>query len=882
MRLKISLAYFITIILILIASSTLFIGFYLNIDTLRNTIEARETDKAMSIYNAIKDKIDGEIKELVAISQIMKRNPQLLEGLIYYQEHDDVGPLKKAMDTLNLPLVQTNVDFFLVTDNKGNIMYQTSTQFNGGDAFWVWGMEEALAGKQRLSAGRSPLGWTILTLTPLVDGSKQYGVLILGIPLNDAFARNIAQATHTQISFCSAYQILATSWPTEKPRQVNFARVTDSILKKHALFFVDNQTNYSSFYIPIKIVDETPCLVINADTTPIHNLLQQKRRQLFLSFLAVLTVMLGIGSGLTYIMVRPLRQLQQRAIDVMNDFPQENAPVTRGGNEITTLSQAMELMLTTIQKHLTQLRQSEESLQKGKLFLDSVVASIQDGLTIMDRGLTILRVNSAVEQRIPHFMPLVGQKCYAAFHGNTQPCELCPCRQAMETGTIAQQLKHYKKGKTTIWVEVFAYPLKDLDTGQVTGVIEYTRDVTERKAAEDALCQQEEQLRQAAKMEAVGRLAGGVAHDFNNILTTILGDCELLLLNLNELDPIRQTIVDILQAGRRAASLTEHLLAFSRKQVLQPQALDLNSVVANMDKILRRILGEDVDLVTSLAPKLGTVKVDPVQLEQVILNLAVNARDAMPEGGKLTLETANADLDEDYARRHLETQPGPYVMLAVSDTGAGLDGATKANIFEPFYTTKEMGQGTGLGLSMVYGIVKQSHGHIWVYSEPGQGTTFKIYLPRYNQPPVECVEVLPLREISTSGSETILLVEDEEPVRRVVSRLLERSGYRVLATANGPEALRLSQQHQGTIHLLFTDVVMPGMNGRELADQLRAQHPQLKVLFMFGYTENAIIHHGVLDPGIAFINKPFRQENLANKVREVLDAELDTQVTPSS
>jgi CheY-like chemotaxis protein len=292
---------------------------------------------------------------------------------------------------------------------------------------------------------------------------------------------------------------------------------------------------------------------------------------------------------------------------------------------------------------------------------------------------------------------------------------------------------------------------------------------------------------------------------------------------------------------------------------------------------LRRVLGEDIDLVTILAATLGTVKADRNQLEQVILNLAANARDAMPQGGSLTIETGNVDLDEDYARQHVEAQPGPYVMLAVTDTGTGLEKETMSQIFEPFFTTKAVGQGTGLGLSMVYGIVKQSQGHIWVYSEPGQGTTFKIYLPRYGQPPQSLTESLPLPGIAAGGAETILLVEDETGVREVVCRLLEQAGYRVLAAADSQDALRLGRDYPGPIHLLFTDVVMPGMGGRELANRIQPQHPHLKILFMSGYTENAIIHHGVLDSGIAFINKPFKYETLAKKVREVLDAVSSSQ-----
>ncbi|MEW6386636.1 MAG: PAS domain S-box protein [Thermodesulfobacteriota bacterium] len=391
------------------------------------------------------------------------------------------------MDSLSANLSEMQVDLFMVTDLRGKIVHQAAGRFAGDDVSWVWGLEEALAGKEILSTGLTPLGWTILKLTPLAQGSKLDGVLILGIPLNDAFARKIAAATHTQISFSSAYQILASSWPGEKPRPVDLSRATQSIMKRKALFFADADTNYSSFYIPIKIVDETLCLAIHTDTTPIFNLLQRKKGHLFLSFLGVLIVILGIGSGLTFTLVRPLRRLQQRALGVIKEFSREDVAVSRWGNEIETLSQAMELMLAAVRTHLADLHQTQEALKERELFLASVFANIQDGLTVLDRDFTILKANPSIEQRFPHSLPLEGRKCYAAFHGADQPCGGCPCLQAMETGQTGHQLKLTKIGETDVWVEIFAFPLKDQVTGEVTGVIEYARDFTERQQAEEAL-----------------------------------------------------------------------------------------------------------------------------------------------------------------------------------------------------------------------------------------------------------------------------------------------------------------------------------------------------------------------------------------------------------
>ncbi|HXZ29501.1 MAG TPA: PAS domain S-box protein [Terriglobales bacterium] len=397
-----------------------------------------------------------------------------------------------------------------------------------------------------------------------------------------------------------------------------------------------------------------------------------------------------------------------------------------------------------------------------------------------------------------------------------------------------------------------------------TAILSIAVDMTGRRALE-------EQLRQALKMEAVGRLAGGVAHDFNNLLTVIKGHAELLLDSLDRRDPLRTEVEEMQKAAERAAALTRQLLAFSRQQVLAPQVLDLNTVVCNVDRLLRRLLGEDIELHALLADGLGRVRADPGQIEQVILNLAVNARDAMPRGGKLTVETGNVALDETYARERVEVKPGDYVLLAVSDTGTGMSPETCSHIFEPFFTTKDPAKGTGLGLSTVYGIVKQSDGHISVYSEPGMGTTLRIYLPRVEETQA-AASAEPAAAATDTGDETILLVEDEDGVRGLVRQVLKRKGYSVLEARDGGEALLTCEHFHEPIHLLLTDVVLAHMSGRELAERLSVLRPEMKVLYMSGYTDDAIVQHGVLTQETAFLQKPFTTEALARKVREVLDA----------
>jgi len=433
-----------------------------------------------------------------------------------------------------------------------------------------------------------------------------------------------------------------------------------------------------------------------------------------------------------------------------------------------------------------------------------------------------------------------------------------------ENGLKQLQLRIIRRDGSERWVEHICRPVHDAE-GRFLGYRGSNADITDRRRLE-------EQLRQAQKMESIGRLAGGVAHDFNNLLTAIVGHAEFALQSMTSTEPARADIEEVIRTTERASRLTRHLLALSRRQVMSPRVISLNELILDMDRLLRRVIPDNIELVTSPAEDLNRVRVDPGHIEQVLMNLVVNACDAMPDGGTLTIETTNVTLDEEYAGRHVEVVPGEYVMLAVTDTGIGMSEEVKAHLFEPFFTTKEAGRGTGLGLATVYGIVKQHGGSIWVYSELGVGTTFKIYLPQVEAPD----EGLPRRDDEegrlVQGRETVLVVEDEPWVRGVERRILESQGYTVLEASNGDDALEVARKHPGQIHLLLTDVVMARMSGKELAAELEADHPGLKVLFISGYTENYIVHGNILEPGAAFLAKPFTAAALARKVREVLDA----------
>ena len=423
--------------------------------------------------------------------------------------------------------------------------------------------------------------------------------------------------------------------------------------------------------------------------------------------------------------------------------------------------------------------------------------------------------------------------------------------------------------KDLVWALCNAYPVHDGD-GVLRQVVVTFIDISDQRRAEADKRRLEEQLRQSQRMESIGQLAGGVAHDFNNLLTAILGTCDLIDLAQLQGPRLTAAIDEIRKASDKASALTRQLLAFSRKQMLQPTRLDLNCTVTEMETMLRRIIGEDIEFITELSADLGPVMADPGQVEQVVMNLVVNARDAMPDGGRLIVETADVVLDSDYTESHVDVTPGRYALLSITDNGTGMSAEDRERAFEPFFTTKDVGKGTGLGLATVHGVVAQSGGHIWLYSEPGEGTTFKIYLP-VDQAAEERTTSPERETTDLSGHETVLVVEDEPVVLTLACRVLRRFGYDVLEAADPDQAVRLSHRTDGPIHLLLTDVVMPGASGHTLSRQLSLERPALKVLYMSGYTDNAIVHHGVLDPGAVLLEKPFSAEGLARKVREVLD-----------
>ena len=549
-------------------------------------------------------------------------------------------------------------------------------------------------------------------------------------------------------------------------------------------------------------------------------------------------------------------------------------PLWVGGSAVAFLGIAAGYTLALNDRLLCEVaerKRAEESIKGMALEWELTFNSIGSGVAIHDTSYIIRNVNAAFAEMVgKQPEQILGKACYQVVHHADSPCPRCPHRRMLETKLPAKEA--FFEPVLATHVEISASPIFDVN-GDISGSVHIMENISARVQAEENLRKIEEQLAQVQKLEAVGRLAGGVAHDFNNLMTTIYGYSDLVLVEKGIDETIIENVQGIKKAAGRAAELTQQLLAFSRKQVRHPTVININEILRNLEKMLIRLIGEDIAISLRLDPELGNIKADPGQIEQIIMNLAVNARDAMPNGGLLALTTQNVWLDDTYCLQHPEAamRDGPYIQFAMCDTGQGIDSQTTSHIFEPFFTTKAVGEGTGLGLSIVYGIVKQNDGYVWVYSEVGKGSTFKIYLPRCDAIRDEQAHAQKKPAIQ-GGIETLLFVEDEKELRTLMARILREYGYTVIEGENGVEALTTVKNHPH-IDLLVTDVVMPEMNGKTLSKLLLDAYPKLRVLFLSGYPTKAISHHGIIDEGVEYLQKPFSARTLAHKIRSILDSE---------
>jgi PAS domain S-box-containing protein len=778
----------------------------------------------------------------------------------------DIATLTATADSYRQDL---DADFAILTDPSGK---PTATPGWSAGLQLPPGLRASIGGA---AAGQSRrdivpiLGKLFLvTSEPAKFANEVLGTITFGFPLDDKVAHELAgEVTHLEVSFVSGDRLVGSSLPLDE-RQEATAALTGGLLSLRGTSGEVRRIGRRRFIegvfslFPDRASDGVGQLILLQDWAPTQQFLDELQRSLLLAGGAGFILALGGGIIFSRRTSQPLIDIASAARNIAAGDWSRQVPV-RGSAEATTMATAFNDMTRS-------LRDQAERLQASSLRFSTVTQSARDAIVSTDEHGDITFWNRSAEhifgygegevigKRLTMLIAESDRAGYAAALPATVDNDLAFGRTIEVTAV--------RKDGTEFPSE---FSLAALRGSQGTTLTAIVRDVTERKQAQDALQQRDEQLRQSQKMEAIGRLAGGVAHDFNNLLMAIRGYSELLMLGLEHNPEQKADAEEILKASDRAAGLTRQLLAFSRRQVITQEALALGSVVEGMNNMLRRLIGEDIQLVTEIWPGLAPVLADRTQIEQILVNLIVNARDAMPRGGTITIELRNIELDAIGVAAHPGLQPGDYVETAVSDTGTGMDSETASRIFEPFFTTKEGGRGTGLGLATVYGIAQQSGGAIEVQSSIGHGTTFYVYLPRATDTE-KAAE--PKQAVAAGGGETILLVEDDDRVRMLVANMLKKNSYTVLLASQGDQALEIASHYSGRIHLLLTDVVMPGISGRQLSERLTKARPDTRVLYMSGYSDDAVLRHGVKSAGTHFIQKPFSIDALALKVREALSA----------
>jgi PAS domain S-box-containing protein len=760
---------------------------------------------------------------------------------------------------------QLKVSFVAIFDDKGRKLFSKGFDLaHGGEIPLPRGLEDDLKpgsllltqpGLDSKVAGMLSLpdGPVLVVSRPILTSNSQgpiAGTMVMGRVLDEEEIGRLSELTHMPIEIELQGDVI---------RDGDLRSAAGLISKDHPIF--THEVNAETF-AAYQRLDDIYGRPVGLMRVLLQRTIHDQGRTSLLQFLLLLMAMALVIGAVT------LKLLEKFVISRIGDLADNVTQIGASGDMAARLNvrgrDELAFLATAINGMLEDLEKSQIERHEGRTRLAVMMERMPAILWTTDKN---LRYTSAVGAGLGTLGlrsgDLMGKTLFEYFQTeNPEFPSIASHRKALAGESLTYQLEWQKRV-----LESHVQPLRGSD-GELLGVIGVALDITERKHLTD-------QLRQSQKLQAVGELAGGVAHDFNNLLMVVKGHAEMLTERLfsgatGKEDAVRHNVEQIQQAAERAAGLTRQLLAFSRMQVLHPRVLALNEVVGNMIQMVSRVIGENIELVFLPGANLGRVKADPSQIEQVVLNLVVNARDAMPDGGRLTIETSNVDLDSSYASQHAVVEPGPYVMLTVSDTGCGMDDATQARIFEPFFTTKEQGRGTGLGLATVYGVVKQSGGYIWVYSEVDHGTTFKVYLPEVTAP-AEKLATEKAAKGPEPGTETILFVEDEDSVRDLVTEYLSARGYRVLAASDGVQALQIAAGHRGEIQLLITDVVMPRLSGRDLAAKVSASRPGLKVLYISGYTDDSIFRHGVLEGGMSFMQKPFNLKALATKVREVLE-----------
>jgi PAS domain S-box-containing protein len=873
LRVRNTIAIPIVALLLAIGSGLLAAGYYINKSVFFTVFEERESSKARNIHLTIESIVSTEVKRIATFAKILRNDTDIAFGLFQYRgAGGDIKPLKSAMDQL---YPKMNLPVFVMADANGKVLYRAGKEKGPTDGALreMPAFGKALKGKQVITAARGPDGFGIWAIVPVhvFEKGKPSGVLILGSRIDNEFAKKIARETGSQAFLATRDGVVAGSYDIGIPKAFDPSLAGSSLDSHRPIFHMDRKLYRSYTYAPLNVVDQEFCLVIETDISVIQELLARNRARMTEWGLVLLMGIALVGGGLTLTLIWPLNRLYGKASQVIREYSGSGPEAIPGGNELSTLVRANDLMLETIKNHLSERTRAEQAQRETSRTLQALIEASPLAVIVSDASGTVQVWNPAAVRISgwPEEEAIGRPNPFSSTEGNRELRTTCDLVLRGEKFSNVEIPARRRSGSAIV-LAFSGAPLVD-GQGKIVAMMAIVADITDAKAAEEALQKSEDHLRQSQKVEAVGKLAGGVAHDFNNLLSVITGYSELLLLRLDGQNPARREIEEIHKAGERAASLTQQLLAFSRRQVLQPRLLRLSCVVENLGTMLRRLIGEHIEFVTETHPDPWKVRADRCQIEQILMNLAVNARDALPGGGKLVVSTANTALDTPFVEGKLTIPAGQYVTLEVTDDGCGMDAETLSRIFEPFFTTKEPGKGTGLGLATVYGIVKQSGGFIRVRSAPAKGTTFTVYLPRASEEELDTKEERPETcGKQAPGRRTILLVEDEEMVRELAIEIFRGAGYTVIEAPNGEQALSICEHHEGKIDLVVTDVVMPGMNGIELARRMDGLWPGIPTLFMSGYSEDAVEDLGGIVKGRAFLQKPITPTILSRKVREIL------------
>jgi len=862
----------IVLLLLFIGAGILTAGYYINKSVFHAVFEERESNKARNIHRTIESIVSTDVNRISSLANILKNDTDIAYGLFHYSgTRGDTRPLRAAMSQI---YPKMNVQVFVMSDANGKVLYRAGREKVPGEGKLerMPAFKKALKGVQVITAIHTPEGFGIWAIVPVYvfGNAKPSGLLFLGNRIDNDFAKKIARETGSQVFLATPDGVFAESYDVGVVKAFNPLLARSSMEGNRPVFHMDRKNYRSYTYVPIRIVDEQFCLVIETDTSVIKDLLAMNRTRMIQWGFILLIGIAMVGGGLTLLLIWPLNRLRGKALQTIREYSGAGIDTVPGGNELSTLVRANDIMLDTIKNHLAERTRAEDAFRETSHTLHALIEASPLAVVVSDSSGTVRVWNPAAvrmfgwteAETIGHPNPLLSSE------GDPELRMACNLALFGERFSNRELCGRVRAG-SEIFLAFSAAPLLDAQ-GEIVSMMAIMTDITDAKKAEEALHRSEEQLRQSMKMEAVGKLAGGVAHDFNNLLSVITGYSELLLTRTDDTNPARREIEEIHKAGERAAALTQQLLAYSRQQILKPKRLRMDEVAENLGKMLRRLIGEDIDFSTEPQEDLWTVRADPSQIEQILMNLCINARDAMPAGGKLVVSTANVTLEAPLVERELTIPPGRYATLRVADNGSGMEEEVLSRIFEPFFTTKDLGKGTGLGLATVYGIVKQSEGYIRVVSAPREGTTFSVYLPAAEGEEPETEEDRPEAECGDpAGKWTILLAEDEEMVRELAIEIFQEAGYTVLDAPNGTAALAICDRHEGCIDLLVTDLVMPGMNGIELARRVCDSRPGIPVLFMSGYAEDAKERLGDLDDERDFLQKPITPTKLSRKVREI-------------